>query len=40
MAERKKEHETVLLIIKLNYFSLFYYRTLDIYRLARMNYIM
>ena len=40
MAERKKEHETVLLIIKLNYFSLFHYRTLDIHRLPRMNYIM
>ena len=24
MAERKKEHETVLLIIKLNYLSLFF----------------
>ena len=40
MAERKKAHETVLLIIKLNYFSLFHYKTLDIDRLTRMNYIM
>ena len=42
MAERKKAHETVLLIInlKLNYFSLFHYKTLDIHRLTRMKYIM
>ena len=40
MAERKKEHETDLLIIKVNYFSLFHYRTLDIHRFPRMNYIM
>ena len=40
MAERTEAHETVFLIIKLKYFSLFHYKTLDSHRLPRMNYIM